>query len=581
MKLFFLLLVSSIGFSSIGASAQVNNICTDSTAEQALLGLYDPASYVASVLYNTPDTISRGISSRVSADSLQSYIRALATFRTRNSGSDTLSATNGIGSARRWVYNKFQQFSAANENRLLPAYLQFDTMMCGVPQHRNIFAVLPGLDTSDKSIVIIEGHIDSRCAGLCDISCNAQGIEDNASGTALVLELARVMSAYSYNHTIVFLITVGEEQGLYGGYAFANYAKAHNIPIKAVMNNDIIGGIICGHTSSAPGCPGYENIDSSHVRLFSQGGFNSFHKGLCRYIKLEYKERVMPTVHVSMGINIMTPEDRLNRSGDHIPFRQLNYTAMRFTSQNEAGDASVSSGTYTDRQHTSSDSIGIDINHDGVIDTYWVNFNYLARNAVINGNAAGMIAISPPSPDFTLTGEPGYMVISITKHPEFLNYKVGVRTTTNDWDTVYTFTGDSVAALEVPPATYIVSVASVDASGVESLFSKELTATVLTTNGIRAPAGSTPEVHLLQNKPNPSDEATMISVLVTDNIIYKDAYISIRDMAGREVSQIKISLAKGVNEIIYQHGYDMVGTYLYTLIIDGKQIESKRMVFTK
>jgi hypothetical protein len=93
--------------------------------------------------------------------------------------------------------------------------------------------------------------------------------------------------------------------------------------------------------------------------------------------------------------------------------------------------------------------------------------------------------------------------------------------------------------------------------------------------------GSVPEVHLLQNKPNPSDEATMISVLVTDNITYKDAYISIRDMAGREVSQTKINLVKGVNEIIYQHGYDMSGTYLYTLIIDGKQMETKRMVFAR
>ncbi len=579
MKLFLLFLISAISFTSIETSAQVKNICTDSAAEQVLLGLYDPATYVASVLINTPDTISRGINDRVSPDSLHTYIKALSTFRTRNSASDTVSAAYGIGAARRWVFNKFQQFSAQNEHRLIPSYLQFDTAMCGVLQHRNIFAVLPGVDTSDKSIIIIEGHIDSRCAGLCDISCNAQGIEDNGSGTSLVLELARVMSAYSYNHTIVFLITIGEEQGLFGAYAFANYAKAHGIKIKAVLNNDIIGGIICGHTSSAPGCPGYENIDSTHVRLFSNGGFNSFHKGLSRYIKLEYKERILPFANVPMGINIMTPEDRSGRGGDHIPFRQLNYTAMRFTSQNEAGDANIT-GSYTDRQHTSSDSIGLDINSDGIIDTYWVNFNYLARNAVINGNAAGMIGICPPSPDFTLSTVPGLLIINITQHPQFLNYKVGVRTTTNDWDTVYTFTGAAEAALEVPPGNYIVSVASIDASGVESLFSRELMGAVLPTNGIMTITGAAPEVHLLQNQPNPSDEATMISVLVNDNIHYKEAFISIRDLNGKEVSRSNITLTKGVNEITYDHGYNMSGTYMYTLIIDGKPIETKRMVFT-
>ncbi len=70
--------------------------------------------------------------------------------------------------------------------------------------------MLPGTDTTDKSIVIIEGHIDSRCEGLCDTLCNAQGIEDNASGTALVMELARVMSKYSYKQTIVFFVTIAE-----------------------------------------------------------------------------------------------------------------------------------------------------------------------------------------------------------------------------------------------------------------------------------------------------------------------------------------------------------------------------------
>ncbi len=138
-------------------------------------------------------------------------------FFNRNTSSDTISNTTGMGAARRWAYSKFNEYSFANQNRLLPCYLQFTYSTCGVSQHRNVMAVLPAIDTVDKSIIIIEGHLDSRCANVCDTTSKAEGIEDNASGAALVLELARVMSHYSYHNTIIFMLTTGEEQGLYGG----------------------------------------------------------------------------------------------------------------------------------------------------------------------------------------------------------------------------------------------------------------------------------------------------------------------------------------------------------------------------
>jgi hypothetical protein len=453
--------------------------------------------------------------------------------------------------------------------------------MCGITQHRNIFAVLPGSDTTDKSIIIIEGHIDSRCAGLCDTACIAQGMEDNGSGTALVIELARVMSKYSFKRTIVFLLVIGEEQGLYGGYAFANFAQSHGIKVKAVLNNDVVGGIICGHTSSPPGCPGYQEIDSTHVRLFSYGGFNSFHKGLSRFIKLEYKEMLLPVVAVPMGINIMTPEDRTGRGGDHIPFRQLGYTATRFTAQNEDGDANVTSTSYTDRQHTSGDSLGVDIDNDGIIDSYYVDLHYLARNTVINGNAAAMMGAGPLTPDFTVTSFPGYLAVNITQHMEYLNYRVGIRTTSNDWDSVYTFTGTTTGyiALDIG-GTYIVSVASVDSNGVESLFSKELIITAPGVNGVIPLTKSCGNIELLQNKPNPADLATMISVSVTDKISYRNAFITITDLNGKEIDRKQIELNSGINEIMYEHGFNMTGTFIYSLVIDGKILESRRMVFT-
>jgi hypothetical protein len=573
MKPISTLLIALSTFVAGTASAQTGMLSTNPVAEQVMLGNYDPAIYAASTIIAHPDSIARGINIRVSPDSLHSYLDVLRTFKNRNTGSDTVSTTKGIGAARRWVYSKFQEFSAQNGSRLIPSYLQFDLLICTQSQHRNVMAILPGSDTSDKSIVIIEGHIDSRCADVCDTACLAEGMEDNGSGTALVMELARVMSKYTFNHTIVFTTVIGEEQGLYGAKAFADYAKQKGIRIRAVLNNDITGGIFCGHTSSQPSCPGYSDIDSTNVRLFSAGSFNSVHKGLARFVKLEYKEMLRPYVRVPMSINIMTDEDRVGRGGDHIPFRQDGFTAIRFTAANENGDANVTSPGYSDRQHTSDDILGLDTNGDGILDSFFVNFNYLARNTVINGNAAAMAAIGPKTPTFNLTSQLVF-IISQTGYPA---YRIGLRTTTNDWDSVFTFSGTFQSIHATHPGTYFVSVASVDSNGVESLFSGEQMAIVGVPNG---PAKKYSSIELLQNAPNPFDETTMISVAVNEPISYKEAFISISDVVtGKEVKRLPIQLKVGVAEVLYAHGYHASGSYAYTLVIDGQKVGTKKMVF--
>ncbi|MEZ4980892.1 MAG: M28 family peptidase [Saprospiraceae bacterium] len=129
----------------------------------------------------------------------------------------------------------------------------------------------------------------------------------------LVMELARVMSKFAYKHTIVFMVTTGEEQGLIGATAFADYCFDNNVPIKAVLNNDVIGGIICGKTSSPPSCPGKMKLTATQVRLFSSGSLFSKHKQLARYIKLEYQEELLNQVEVPMMLTIMSSEDRAGR----------------------------------------------------------------------------------------------------------------------------------------------------------------------------------------------------------------------------------------------------------------------------
>ena len=502
---------------------QTNLLVTSTEVANILKGNYIPSNYQASVTISNPGIISAELLSRLSTDSLKSYLFALKSFKTRNAGSDTVSSTKGIGAARRWAYNKFVQFSNANESRLRAAYFQFDFPICGAPRHRNIIAALPGSQTTDKSVVLIEAHIDSRCEGLCNIACNAFGIEDNATGTALVLELARVLSKYTFKNTIVFSLNTAEEQGTMGAVAFANYMSSNNINIKAVSNNDVSGGVFCGHTASGPGCPYYTNIDSIGLRIFSLGGFNSPHKQWARYIKLEYKEQLKSSVAVPMDIRIMTNEDRIGRGGDHQPFRQKGYTSVRFTAANENGDANITP-TYKDRQHSLRDSLGIDTNGDGIEDSLYINLNYLARNTLINGNAIAMAALGPDTVTLVSTVLSKNIVrVQFNSAVVQPAYRIAVRSLTNDWDSVYTITGKTVDTIVVPYGTavsFFISAAGVDNLNTESLFSTEYALTtgmvVLPFDGKTNPKPATLMdtygIELMQNKPNPFDESTRIGI---------------------------------------------------------------------
>lgn len=563
--------------------AQSNILVTNPEAEQILLGNFDPADYAPAFPVDDPPWIANAITSQLSPDSLKAYLEQMAAFGNRNTGADTVSTTFGIGAARRWAFDKFSDFSNQNQNRLIVSYLQFNQPICAVGQHRNIFAVLPGQGPQYQEVVLVEAHIDSRCDDECDISCLAEGMEDNGSGTALVLELARVMAPYSYNRTIAFLITIGEEQGLYGANAFAQYCFDQGVQLKAVLNNDVIGGVICGETASPPGCPGLNHIDSTNVRIYSSGVFNSKHKQLARFVKLEFKEMAEPLLAVKPVINIMTPEDRTGRGGDHMPFRQKGYPAIRFTSANEHGNGNPG-GTpgYDDRQHTHNDVLGVDTNNDGELDSFFVDFRYLARNAMINGNALAMAALGPVTPtNFQLDTVNNGFVVSFDDPENYGEYRVGVRLySNNDWDTVYTIyqTPDTIYGLD-PSVIYAVSVASVDENGVESLFGVEKSGNF--TTGIRELPEANEGVTLLQNHPNPFDEATVIAVKVEREIPYKEAFIAVFGMNGQELARLPIDLKPGMNDVIYDfhHHKFIPGTYAYSLVVDGRVVDTKQMVY--
>jgi hypothetical protein len=318
------------------------------------------------------------------------------------------------------------------------------------------------------------------------------------------------------------------------------------------------------------------------VRIFSQGSNASINKGLARFIKLEYQEELLQHVSVPMLITLMSAEDRTGRGGDHIPFRQRGYASIRFTSANEHGDASNGPG-YTDRQHTHNDILGVDTDGDQVIDSFFVDFNYLARNAVINGVASSMASIGPAIPDFTATILPGGNVqIDITDPDNYGNYRIGFRTSSHDFDTLFNTTQLTYIVPIASNGIYYFSVCSVDSNNVESLFAREQRK-IITTTAVEEPEENKinyeQNIFLHQNRPNPFDEATYISFDVKQSIDYNKAYLSIIGIDGKEIQQIPVELKVGTNEILYTHGYGVQGVYVYSMVVDGVIVDSKRMIF--
>ena len=472
-------------FIANSAIGQNNVVVSNSAADAVLKGNYNPQQYLPTTLIHGRTELINGVLNGINADTLKANLMVLETFHSRNSGSDTNSSTRGIGAARRWIHSKMQSYSQMAENRLLTGYLDFEEDICDAMHHRNVFGILPGIDTSKKGILLVEAHMDSRCEDRCDTSCYAPGMDDNASGTVLVMELARVMSQFAFDRTIVFTTVTGEEQNLVGGRAWAKYFVDNDIDFMACFNNDVIGGVICGESASPPGCSPEGAIDSTNVRIFSFSVLNdssrySQHKQLARYVKLQQIEEINPLLGVPMNIDIRILQDRERRGGDHIPFNQRGLTAIRFSSAHEHGDGT---GTAPDRQHTTTDILGVDTDlpPDGVLDSFYVDFNYLSRNTITNGVNLALLGIAPRQPSWSLTvpngkGEENLVTI-LDSDTSFKNYRIGVRSAGSGdlyFDTVYSTTETRFEIpVFIPGKEYFICVANVE-NGVESLFSEEL-----------------------------------------------------------------------------------------------------------
>ena len=330
----------------------------------------------------------------VSPDSLKSYITKLVSFGTRSTLSDIKSKTKGIGAARNWVVSKFEQFAKESNGRLT-AYLDTTTIKADgrrVDQAillGNAVAVLKGTDASDKRVFVVSGHLDSRVTDVMNRTSDAPGANDDGSGVAGVIEAVRIMSRYAFSSTIIFVAVSGEEQSLLGSGFMAAKAKKEGWNIEAMLNNDMIGSnnssetLIIDNTKLrvfSEGLPGYE-LDKS-VKGIRQFGLENDGKSrqLARYVK-EIGERYVDQLEVKL----IYRNDRFLRGGDHTPFVENGFTAVRITEMNE----------NFDHQHQDLRTEK-GIKYGDLME--YMDFEYLRKNTAVNISVLANLANAPAVP---------------------------------------------------------------------------------------------------------------------------------------------------------------------------------------
>src|SRR5215212_1121048 len=279
----------------------------------------------------------------IDARNVEATIRKLVSFGTRNTLSEQNDPKRGIGAARDWLYAEFLKAAEASNGRMTVEKQAYEQQKAArVPQPTmitNVVATLKGPqpEATDR-IYVVSGHYDSMCNSPTDAKCDAPGANDDASGTAAVLEMARVMAKYEFDATVVFMAVAGEEQSLLGSTHFAEQAKQKNWNIDAMFTNDIVGNTLGGNGLRdrsrvrvfSEGVPSNETPAEATTRRSVGGENDSASRQLARFIK-ESGDAFMPQFKVMM----IYRRDRYGRGGDHIPFLERRYPAVRFTEVNE------------------------------------------------------------------------------------------------------------------------------------------------------------------------------------------------------------------------------------------------------
>jgi len=405
----------------------------------------------------------------VSAKNIEATILKLVSFGTRNTLSSQTDPNRGIGAARDWIYGQFQQISKDCGGCLDVEKQTFVQPKANrIPEPTtltNIYAVLKGTTDPDR-VYVVSGHYDSMCnLNATDITCDAPGANDDGSGTAASIELARVMSKYKFDATIIFMTVPGEEQGLDGSTYFAKDAAAKKMNIEAMFDNDIIGGVTTYKNAPdrqtvrvfSEGVPSNETTQEANTRRSVGGENDSPSRQLARYVK-EMDDIYLPKFKAVM----IYRRDRYGRGGDHIPFLENGYAAVRFTEPHE---------DYT-HQHQSVKIV--DGKQYGDLPEF-VDYEYIANATRVNLVALANLALAPAKPRNVIIQTSGLTNDTVlkwdaNKDADLAGYEVVWRDTTSPVWTNSTFVGNvtTYTAKEMSKDNYFFGLRAVDKDGNKS-----------------------------------------------------------------------------------------------------------------
>ena len=417
----------------------------------------------------SPDV--RHMLSDISSTNIEHSINTLASFGTRHTLSSQTDPNRGIGAATNWIFDQFSQYAADSNGRLIVERQTF--IQPPGPRNpnpvpvTNVIATLRGAQPeSANRIYLVSGHIDSRCTDVLDFTCDAPGADDDASGVAAVLELARVMSKHSFDATIVFATFAGEEQGTFGSIHYAQGAKAAGQNIAGMWSNDIIG--------SSLGMNGVR--DRHNVRLFAQGPWadetpqeaatrrtmggenDTPPRELARFMR-EAAEAAVP----QMNVWIIYRRDRFLRGSDNGPFLDQRYPAVRLTEPNE---------DYRHEHQNVRVENGVQFGDLA----QFVDFNYTANVTRVNLASLAALAEGPAAPqgvrveaatltvDTTLTWQPN-------TEPDLAGYEIVYRDTNMPYwqHTIPVGNVTSFTAQGITKDNFIFGVRAVDQDGNRSV----------------------------------------------------------------------------------------------------------------
>ncbi|MDB5746089.1 MAG: aminopeptidase [Massilia sp.] len=330
----------------------------------------------------------------ISPQRIRAHVEKLVGFGTRHTMSDTTSDTRGIGAARRWIRSELERCGAAAGGRLQVAFdSHVHPVMARLSRPTeivNVVATLPGTQPESKDrIYVVSGHYDSIVSDVMNANDDAPGANDDASGTAAVMEMACVMAKHRFDATLVFMAVAAEEQGLLGAGHWAKQAREKNLNVAGMFTNDIIGNSRNDEGKVddkqvrlfAEGVPPGKEIPEALRARFATGGENDTPtRQLARHVK-EVGERYVP----GFKVTVVNRRDRYLRGGDHIPFLEQGFPALRFTENAE------------DFRHQHQDLRTEGGKKYGDLVEY-MDFNYAAKIARVNAASLASLALAPAAP---------------------------------------------------------------------------------------------------------------------------------------------------------------------------------------